>query len=155
MRFLNWHQHLVLWAKSQVPCLLNSIKYQFFPRRQHQARGWTDAHLLAALNILKNSSLWQCDIIVAIVTGNANYVSHHLIPEHLNRENVRDPRFWHGLSHSTDEVEKIEIWHKPPASLSNKQREGGMGTWGHSPGKGMKNPSHKLGDEPRSLLQKS
>ena len=59
MRFLNWHQHLVLWAKSHVPCLLNSIKYQFLPRRQHQARGWTDAHLLATLNILKNSSLWH------------------------------------------------------------------------------------------------
>ena len=77
MRFLNWHQHLVLWARSHVPCLLNSIKHQFFPRRQHQARGWTDAHWL--LSIFSRSR--HCsDIIVAIVTGNANYVSHHLIP---------------------------------------------------------------------------
>ena len=83
---------------------------------------------LARCSLASHSQHSQELLIVAIVTGNANYVSHHLIPEHLNRENVRDPRSWHGAGHSTDEVEKIEIWHKPPASLSNKQREGGMGT---------------------------
>ena len=122
MRFLDWHQHLVLWARSTVPCLLNSIKHQFFPRRQRQARGWTDAHwLLSTFSRSRHCS----DIIVAIVTGNANYVSHHLIPKCLNRANVRDPGSWHGPGHSTDELEKIEIWHKPPASLSNNQGEGG------------------------------
>ena len=38
---------------------------------------------------------------------------------------MRDPGSWHGPGHSTDELEKIEIWHKPPASLSNNQGEGG------------------------------
>ena len=75
MRFLDWHQHLVLWAKSHVSGLLNSIKYQFLPRRQNQARGRTDAPAIRSTfsrTFLNNVTL-QC--IVEIVTGNANYVS--------------------------------------------------------------------------------
>ena len=75
MRFLDWHQHLVLWAKSHVSGLLNSIKYQFFPRRQNQARGRTDAPVIRSTfsRTFLNYVTLQC--IVEIVTGNANYVS--------------------------------------------------------------------------------
>ena len=136
MRFLDWHQHLVLWAKSHVPGLLNSIKYPFLPRRQNQARGRTDAPAIRftfSRTFLSHVTL-QC--IVKIVTGNANYVSLSCDPWTSQSGKFAWPEVpvqrgqgWHGPGHSTDEVERIEIWHKPPASLGNKQ---GLGrAWEH------------------------